>query len=409
MAKIEHFDAAIVGSGIVGLSAALGAAQRNLQTVLIAPEKGEPDGKTSALLGESVDILKSLDVGEDIRPISFPLKTMRIIDGTRRLIRAPQTDFTASEIGLEAFGYNIENRLLATVLEQHISRFANIDRQLASLATIETGNISGETGPARLTTSDGITITADLVIAADGRNSMVRKSLAIGEHTWKYPQTALVANFAHTLPHHDISTEFHTETGPFALVPLGYNRSSLVCVVDDAGAQKLPALEGDALNLEMERRMHSILGKVSLESRLKGFPLSGMVAKHFSSGPVMLAGEAAHAFPPIGAQGLNLGLRDIKAALDLLSSHGTITSQAIAERYGRMRTGDILSRTASVDLLNRSLLTGFLPVQAGRSLGLYAMNTVGPLRRLMMREGMAPGSSRQNPFEAVASRLKSSR
>jgi 2-octaprenyl-6-methoxyphenol hydroxylase len=231
------------------------------------------------------------------------------------------------------------------------------------------------------------------VIGADGRNSPVRESLEIETRQWRYPQIALVGNFNHTLPHHDISTEFHTETGPFTLVPLGTNRSSLVCVVDPAQAERLKAMHKNDLNQLLEERMGSILGKVRLERALRGFPLSGMVAKRFGEGPVMLVGEAAHVFPPIGAQGLNLGLRDIREAIRLVGEGlaGRSALSSLGNTYSRARTTDINTRTASVDLLNRSLLSNLLPVQLARSAGLYTLGSLSPLRRLIMREGVAPG------------------
>ncbi len=409
---MQHFQVAVIGSGIVGLCAALGSARLDLTTALIAPAKAEPDGKTSALLGESVTILKTLDVWDEAEKVAFPLKTMRIIDGTKRLVRAPQTDFIASEIGQVEFGFNIENKLLGKILATKCDQHSNLTNFKLALENI---NVCADE-PAMLTMGDGSTVSADFIIAADGRNSEVRRALSIGERNWEYPQLALVGNFTHTLPNNDTSTEFHTETGPFTLVPLGKNRSSMVCVVDEKGARDLLSLSKPELNLELEHKMRSILGKISIEADLKSFPLSGMVAKSFSNGPVMLAGEAAHAFPPIGAQGLNLGLRDIKAALELLSTNHAHTPASVGEKYAQMRRADILSRTASVDMLNRSLLSDFLPMQAGRSFGLYALGQVGPLRRLMMREGMAPGSSSKNtnsnslknPIERISEMLRGS-
>jgi 2-octaprenyl-6-methoxyphenol hydroxylase len=344
-----------------------------------------------------------------VEKIAYPLKTMRIIDGTQRLIRAPQTDFTATEIGRTAFGYNIENKLMANIIEAKLAQSNHLTLYKTSVK-----NVAIEADcPSLLTDTNGTQITADFVIAADGRHSVVRDNLNIGERKWNYPQFALVGNFKHTLPNNDTSTEFHTETGPTTLVPLGTNRSSLVCVVDAMGAENLQSLSLNDLNRTLEQKMHSILGKISLETSLKSFPLSGMVAKRFALGPVMLTGEAAHAFPPIGAQGLNLGLRDIDAAIQLISKADFKEPNSIGEQYHRLRSSDIMTRTASVDMLNRSLLSDFLPVQAGRSLGLYALNKIGPLRRLMMREGMTPGSGAKdgnlNPIEQIADLFKNSK
>lgn len=390
-------EVAIIGSGLAGLIAAWAAASAGWTVTQIAPAIGEPDGRTTALLEDSVAYLKALDLWDDIEPTAYPLKTMRIIDATNRLIRAPQVDFRSSEVGLEAFGYNIENRKFAEQLCEKLLNLPNYTKLECGLDRLDRPEARAVT----LHLSNSVSVTTRTVIGADGRNSPVRESLEIETRQWRYPQIALVGNFNHTLPHHDISTEFHTETGPFTLVPLGTNRSSLVCVVDPAQAERLKAMHKNDLNQLLEERMGSILGKVRLERALRGFPLSGMVAKRFGEGPVMLVGEAAHVFPPIGAQGLNLGLRDIREAIRLVGEGlaGRLALTSLGNTYSRARTTDINTRTASVDLLNRSLLSNLLPVQLARSAGLYTLGSLSPLRRLMMREGVAPGlASRSLPL-----------
>lgn len=382
------FDLAVVGAGLSGLLAAWAGVRAGMNVVQIAPVAAEPDGRTTALLADSIAYLRDLGLWDDVSDDAFALKTMRIIDATDRLIRAPQVDFVAGEIGLEAFGYNIENRKLASLLQQRLDaedRYRHVTQALTDLQIRDEGD-------AEIITTSGEHFRACAVIAADGRESSVRSALNIGERKWQYPQTALVGNFTHTLPHHDISTEFHTPTGPFTLVPLGPNRSSLVWVVEPSRGESLRKADRAELNALLESRMNSILGKVSLESDLKGFPLSAMVASVFGKGPVALVGEAAHVFPPIGAQGLNLGLRDVREAVE--HARSAMNADRIADfgtGYNRARRADILARTTSVDLLNRSLLSDFVPVQAIRSLGLYTLGTLAPLRRLMMREGVAPG------------------
>jgi len=395
-------DVAVVGSGLAGLIAAWASAKQAHRVIQISPASSEPDGRTTALLEDSVSYLKELDLWTDLEPMAFPLKTMRIIDATDRLVRAPQVDFRSHEVGLEAFGYNIENRRFADQLSEKLIRLPNyrkIDCGLEKLdLTVE--------NTAQLRLLNGDLLTARTVIGADGRNSPVRESLGIDKRQWQYPQMALVGNFRHSLPHHDISTEFHTKTGPFTLVPLGSNRSSLVCVVDPTQAAQLQDMDNIEINLLMEERMGSILGKVTMERPLKGFPLSGMVASRFGEGPVMLAGEAAHVFPPIGAQGLNLGLRDVREAIRQLerSLTGKADTSNVGGSYSRSRAADINTRTASVDLLNRSLLSDLLPVQMVRSAGLYSLGALSPLRRLMMREGVAPGMAMRSLSHSMAKR-----
>ncbi|MCB1422075.1 MAG: UbiH/UbiF family hydroxylase [Nitratireductor sp.] len=392
------FDLAVIGGGLSGLIAALAAAEKGLRVALAAPAVAEPDGRTTALLADSIAFLREAGLWEMIEPIAYPLRTMRILDGTNRLIRAPQADFRASEIGLDAFGYNLENKALSALLHQRIAATAAITVfNEPAQALKET-----RSGKHAVTLASGKVIEAGAYAAADGRNSMMRDALGITCRNWRYPQVALVMNLEHTLDHHDTSTEFHTETGPLTLVPLGVKRSSLVIVLDEAGADALAALDETAMARELEHRMQSVLGKLRVVSPVGRFPLSGALASRFGKHDVMLIGEAGHAFPPIGAQGLNLGIRDIRAAVTLAGTAKHESAEPLGERYHRERASDVASRTASVDVLNRSLLSAFLPVQALRAAGLYLLANAGPLRRLMMREGVLPGMG----FENLSGRLR---
>jgi 2-octaprenyl-6-methoxyphenol hydroxylase len=223
----------------------------------------------------------------------------------------------------------------------------------------------------------------------------VRETVGIGVDEWRYDQAAVVCDLRHTLPHHDTSTEFHTPHGPFTLVPLaGGNRSSLVWVDRPEEAQRHAALSDGEIAAEIERRSHFILGSVTLDGPRQVFPLSGMTARAFAANRAMLVGEAAHLFPPIGAQGLNLGYRDVAALGDILDEtlgkNGDDPGSPVATAaYDRARRGDILSRTAAVDALNRTLLSDFLPVQALRGLGLFLIDRVPMLRQMAMRQGVA--------------------
>jgi 2-octaprenyl-6-methoxyphenol hydroxylase len=243
---------------------------------------------------------------------------------------------------------------------------------------------------------DGSSLLARLVVGADGRRSLCRAAAGIETERREYPQAALVLNLGHARPHHGISTEFHTATGPFTLVPLPGLRSSLVCVVEPAEADRLGALDLAAFSAEIEQRAHSILGKVSIEDGRGVFPLAVESARGFGRNRIALVGEAAHVIPPIGAQGLNLGLRDAATIGELVveARRGGIDagSPALLANYDRIRRPDVMSRTLAVDLLNRSLLSDFLPVQGARGFGLHLLDRVAPLRRAVMREGVEPAA-----------------
>ena len=382
------YDIAIVGGGLAGLTAALAAASRGHTTSLIAPTAGQVDGRTTALMMPSIDMLADLGVWSKVIDTAAPLRSMRIIDSTRRLIRAPTVTFHASELDIDAFGYNIPNAPLLDALRDCATAHSGITLHNAAL---ETARETAE--GVELVLENGKTLSCLMAIGADGRNSRIRSAAGIGVHDWRYPQAALVLNFSHQFPHENTSNEFHTEQGPFTQVPLPGLNSSLVWALDPSDADAMRALQPEHLAGKIETQMQSMLGRVSVESDVQCFAFSGMIARGFGRGRMALVGEAGHVFPPIGAQGLNLGLRDV---LDLVSAldraGGPQNASDVVRRYDRSRRSDVVSRTASVDMLNRSLLYSFLPFQLMRSTGLAVLAAIPPLRNFAMREGMKPGS-----------------
>lgn len=397
---MEHVEIAVVGAGLAGSLTALALARTGRTVALVAPDAAPADGRTTALMDHSLQFLRKLDLWHALADHAAPLASMRIIDGTDRLLRAPTVTFRSAEIGLPAFGYNIPNAPFLALLEAEIEKQPTLRRLRTTLERIECDAM------ASLFLADGTTLSADLVIGADGRNSRVRDAAGIETRRWSYPQSAIVLNFAHRIGHENISTEFHTADGPFTQVPLPGDRSSLVWVRKPDEAAATLALPLDALSQQVEQRMQSMLGAVAVavDTPPQSFPLSGMKAAAFGKGRAILIGEAAHAFPPIGAQGLNLSLRDIMAIEMLLAENGAIPED-IGDRYDRRRRADIVSRTIGVDFLNRSLLSDFLPVQMLRASGLQAFASFAPLRNLMMREGLAPGSAMRSLGESLREKI----
>mgnify|MGYP001557701105 CR=1 FL=1 len=391
--KTEEPRAIVVGGGPAGLTAAITLADAGIDTVLVGKKPARPDNRTTALFAGSITALEALGVWPVCAREAAPLRSLRIVDDTGRLWRAPEVKFDASEIDLDAFGYNIENVRLVAAMEQRAAA-------LPSLRVIE-DEVRGVTpGAAEVTVTlaSGATLHATLVVAADGRGSLCRQAAGITIDSRTYPQAALTVCVKHTRPHHDTSTEFHTPAGPVTLVPLSGLRSSVVWVLDPAQADVIRDMDDEALGAEIERASHSILGKITVEPGRGLFPLSVSTARRFGAKRIALVGEAAHVIPPIGAQGLNLGLRDAtsigKIAIATRRSGGDVGGEDVLAAYEKMRRADVTSRSVAIDMLNRTLLTDFLPVQGLRGLGLYMLEHIGPLRRAVMREDLRPSAAK---------------
>jgi 2-octaprenyl-6-methoxyphenol hydroxylase len=232
------------------------------------------------------------------------------------------------------------------------------------------------------------------VVGADGRQSLCRIAAGIDVRQRTLGQAALTFNIGHSRSHKNISTEFHTAQGPCVFVPLPDNRSSVVWVSSLKEAERLLAFSDDELSQAAEARSHSILGRIRLESGRNLFPLAIEQPRRFAQRRIALVGEAAHVLPPIGAQGLNMGLRDAADIADIVrntfAAGDDPGAARVLDRYNWARRADVTSRTFVIDLANRSLLSDFLPVQSLRATGLHLLGSIGPLRRIAMREGLAP-------------------
>lgn len=394
--------ALVVGGGPAGLAAALALSRAGTDVVLAAPphqpryQSGGAleDRRTAALFGGSVELLRNLEVWDGLCGLSEPLTAIRIVDDTGGLIKAPEVLFKASEAGLDAFGYNVPNAALVAAL------FEAARRPGSGIEVLETAGIESLdcTAPrVRAITREGRTIEADLVAAADGRNSVCRQAAGITTRTWDYPQSAVVCSFEHTRPHRTVSTEFHRQSGPFTVVPMPGNASSLVWVEARREAARLASLGDAAMIAAIEQRLQGLLGSITTITPRAAFPLSGLTADTFAANRVVLVGEAGHVIPPIGAQGLNLGLRDAATLADCVAAalwrSEDIGSSGVLNSYAKARRADVTSRIWTIDLLNRSLITALLPVQLARGAGLYALQAIEPLRRFLLREGIQPSGA----------------
>jgi 2-octaprenyl-6-methoxyphenol hydroxylase len=390
-APVQEFDVAIVGGGPTGLTAALAAARSGARTALIARRVPYGDNRTTALLHASIEVLDDLDVWQACRDRAAALYVMRLVDDSGRLIRAPELRFDCAEIGLDAFGYNIENRNLVEALEARAMAYPALVRFDDDAAAVEASDVD-----VTIRCRQGEVLRSKLAIGADGRHSICRRAAGIDIRIRPLDQSALTLNITHTRPHGHISTEFHTASGPCVFVPLPGDRSSVVWVSRPEEATRRSTLTDDDLAHEVERQSHSHLGAVRVEPARHVFPLVFEQAGRIAAHRIVLVGEAAHVLPPIGAQGLNLGLRDAAEiaalAADALRHGHDPGDETLLSEYRRKRQLDIDSRSFVIDFANRSLLSDLLPVQFARSIGVQVLKEVGPLRRFVMRQAIAPGS-----------------
>jgi 2-octaprenyl-6-methoxyphenol hydroxylase len=385
-------DILVAGAGAAGLSAALALAQAGFSVVCVGHVDTRANGRTVALFEASLRFYKALGVWPHFHGKTTPLARIAMIDATGARLPVPSVSFAAAEIGLAAFGENIENNVLVEGLAQIAAATKNLVLHEGMIDDISFGEDA-----VHATLANGRRVTAKLAAAADGRGSLARTKAGIGTRVWSYPQIAFTALLSHAKPHRNISTEFHARSGPCTLVPLRPaegkpNRSSLVWLMSPEAAERRRALSNSELTQEIEDQVDSLLGKIEIDGPGGFFPMTGMSANRLVGHRIALLAEAAHIFPPLAAQGLNLSLRDNAALADVLEDARAIGHDIGAvqtlKNYATARRSDIFIRTNGVDILNRSLLSNLFPVDFLRGAGLFAFSMIGPLRRALMREGV---------------------
>jgi len=386
-------DILVAGAGSTGLAAALAFARSGLKTTIVGRIPPPLPGRTVALFEASVRFLDALGALERVQELGCPVEAIHMIDDTDQLFPVPELTLRASEVGLPALGVNISNDELVGVLLDLVRSRSEIELIDADIVDYEVNGVS-----AAAILKDGGRIEADFIVAADGRNSRARAVAGIDVKEWTYPQVALTMMLRHEFPHDNISTEYHTRSGPFTLVPLparedAPNRSSLVWLMSVADARRRLAKPRDELEYEIEDYAKSEFGAMRIESDIGQFRMGGMQVSKHASGRLALVGETCHVFPPIGAQGLNLSLRDVADLEDCLASVDLKNERELSRalsRYDRHRRADIGFRTHGVDVLNRSLIIPYLPVDLFRGASFLAIAALGPLRRAIIREGVLP-------------------
>ena len=302
------------------------------------------------------------------------------------MLRAPETLFDSNEFGLPAFGWNFPNIALA-------GAFAEAARDLPNLKTAETTveGLERTSDGWRLALVDGSTVTARLVVAADGKKSGIRAAAGFKTREHAFSQSALVADLELSRPLDGTSVEFHYPNGPFTLVPAGERKANLVWIDEESVLRPVREAGEAGLRAAALDKSQRLFGDIKPLTPSFIFPLSTLSVDRAGHGGIVLVGESAHAFPPIGAQGLNLGLRDVAdlaAALAAGASDAPSWAADVSTAYADRRATDLQRTGGMVDTLFRSLLSEHLPAQAARAAGLWALKLVPPLRRRAVDIGM---------------------
>ncbi len=389
------FDILVSGGGIAGLCAAAAFGARGHKTLCVDPAppimaEQDPgsDLRSTALLQPSVTLLREIGLWGTLAPHATPLQVMRIADagGPTPEIRVSHA-FDAADISDQPFGWNLPNWLLRREL---VAYLADLDT-VTFRTGVATHRLTTRTSAAIVGLSDGQSVEARLLIAADGRDSPMRQALGIGVRRTRYGQKALAFAVTHPTPHQNVSTEIHRSGGPFTFVPLpdrdGQPCSAIVWMDHGPNVVALAALPEPEFEAAMTARSCGLFGPLKLVSRRTVWPIISQIAERFHGQRTALMAEAAHVVPPIGAQGLNMSLADLQVLLEV-SETGDPGSEASLQSYHRRRYPDVALRVAGVSLLNRASMTEMQPLRDARARVLNTMAQVSPIRRGLMQLGL---------------------
>ena len=381
----------IIGGGFVGLTLGCALAEDCISSVII--EAGDPRaavrrtfyGRASAISLTSRRLLEHIGVWKKVANDAAPMLDIRVSEGSSRLF----LHYDHREVGGEPFGHMVENRLLRHALFDRAGEFPSI--QLLAPADVAALVRGGDRVDARLV--DGRCVRAALIVAADGRDSLVREEAGIRLTRWTYRQTAIVTTVEHEQSHAFVAHEHFLPAGPFAILPLlPETRSSIVWTERSDLAPTILALDAAGFDRELRRRFGAFLGHARPIGPRFSYPLSLQYAARATATRLALVGDALHAMHPIAGQGLNMGFRDVAALIDVVADEATAGrdpgSAATLARYERWRRFDNMLMLATTDALNRLFSNDFPPLRLARDIGLAAVNRMPPLKRFFVRHAM---------------------
>ncbi|WP_375554014.1 UbiH/UbiF family hydroxylase [Roseovarius mucosus] len=391
------YDIVVSGGGVAGLTAAavFGSAGFSVLCVDPAPpvtarDAAGSDLRTTAFLQPAQALLDRAGLWARLAPHATDLQVMRIVDAggelpEPRVVR----EFNASDISERPFGWNLPNWLLRREMVAHVESLPSVTFKPGT----GTATLFTREAEARVGLSDGTRVRCRLVIAADGRGSPIREAAGIHVKTTRYGQKALAFAVTHPIPHDNVSTEIHRSGGPFTLVPLpdhdGRPSSAIVWMEEGPEVARLAALPEPEFEAAMNVRSCHLFGPLTLASRRTVWPIISQVAERMSGERVALVAEAAHVVPPIGAQGLNMSLGDMRVLLELAEANPeALGDRTMLDTYHRRRHFEVQARVTGIDLLNRASMLSTQPLRDARAQALSAIYSLAPVRKTLMQMGL---------------------
>lgn len=394
----NSFEVVIAGGGMVGLALGLALAKSGVETAVV--DGLDPahvldakfDGRVSSFAAASRRMLEALGLWPHLADVAQPILDIVVGDGSvKDGASAALLHFDHREMGDQPLAHMIENRHFRMALQREIANTPALTLmapQKVLMATLGRASIEVLLG-------DGRRLDAALCIAADGRDSPLREAMGIKTIGWAYAQTGIVATIAHERPHGGMAQELFLPSGPFAILPMAGNRSSIVWTERSTQAPAFLNLDDDAFVREVGQRFGDQWGALSVAGPRWSYPLSMHLALSYMGPRFALAGDAAHSVHPIAGQGLNLGLRDAAALAEVVIEAKRlgldIGSEAVLARYQSWRRFDNALFTASMDGLNRLFSNDIAPIAMARRFGMDVVDSITPLKRFFMRQAGGEG------------------
>ena len=408
-----RYDVVIAGGGFVGRTLALALAQLAPQGFRIALIDAEPaeakargaeDARALALSAATINLLSALDLWPRLAPRAQAIEAIEITDSALNAALRPHfLGFDAELGGDGARAFIVEHGDLQRVLADAVASEPAIESRSSETVTGFDTDAFGVT----VSLENSTAIVAGLLVAADGKRSELRRRAGIKCVGWSYPQIGIVTTVAHARPHRGKAVQHFLPSGPFAILPLTGNRSSIVWTEEKTQAQAIMGADEDGFLDELTKRFGLRLGEIALAGPRQSFPLDLQIARSFVADRVALIGDAAHVVHPLAGQGLNIGMRDVAALAETIVEAARlgldIGGAPQLERYERWRRFDSAFSAAVMDGLNRLFSNDSAPLRTLRDLGLGLVDRAPSLKRLLVRE--AAGSTGTVPSLLTGGRL----